>query len=91
MIGMDESQAQQAFKSAGFSRPLRIRQVEQAGQQTYGRVSEQKPLADTELPRNTEEVEVTIPIQPAQNSQEPTQTPSSPLSPLPSPSPSPKR
>ena len=91
MIGMDESQAQQAFKSAGFSRPLRIRQVEQPGQQTYGRVSAQNFDADTELPRNTEDVEVTIPTQPAQNSQEPTQTPSPSPTPLPSPPPSPKR
>ena len=71
---MDEEQALQAFKNAGFTSSLRITKV-QTADYPAGKVYLQSAEKDTELDKNAE-VSVEIAIPPQQN--HPTASPSAP-------------
>ena len=88
LVGMDEDQALQAFKNAGFTSSLRITKV-QTADHPAGKVYFQSAEKDTELDKNAE-VSVEIAIPPQQN--QPTASPSAqPTSKAPAPSPTPSK
>ena len=87
LVGMDENQALQAFKSAGFTSSLRITKV-QTSEHPADKVYFQSSPENTELDKNAE-VSVEIAIPPQQN--QPTASPSgqqTSKNPAPSPTPS---
>jgi len=80
LIGMDESQATQAFKSAGFTGNLRITKVTTTDPtKPANRIYSQSVAPDTELDKNSSDVSVEIAIPPQATA---------PTNPFPSPSPS---
>jgi probable serine/threonine-protein kinase CE0033 len=75
LIGMDENQASQAFKNAGFTGNLRITKVTTTDpSKPINRIYSQNFDPDTELEKNTSDVSVEIAIPPQQN--QPTASPS---------------
>ena len=75
LIGMDENQANQAFKNAGFTGNLRITKVTTTDpSKPINRIYSQNFDPDTELDKNTSDVSVEIAIPPQQN--QPTASPS---------------
>ena len=75
LIGMDENQASQAFKNAGFTGNLRITKVTTTDpSKPINRIYLQNFDPDTELDKNTSDVSVEIAIPPQQN--QPTTSPS---------------
>ena len=91
LIGMDENQANQAFKSAGFTGNLRITKVTTTDPtKPANRIYSQSVDPDTELDKNSSDVSVEIAIPPQQN--QPTASPSGqPTSKAPAPSPTPSK
>ena len=93
LIGMDENQAIQAFKSAGFTGNLRITKVTTSGpDKPENRIYSQSVPADTELDKNTSDVTVEIAIaqqQPAQPTVAPSPAPTNTAPQQPQPSPTP--
>ncbi len=80
LIGMDENQAIQAFKSAGFTGNLRITKVTTTDPtKPANRIYSQSVAPDTELEKNSSDVSVEIAIPPQATT---------PTHPFPSPSPS---
>ena len=83
LVGMDENQATQAFKNAGFTGNLRITKVTTTDPtKPADRIYSQSVAPDTELDKNSSDVSVEIAIPP--------QT-TAPTNPFPSPVPSPTR
>ena len=91
LIGMDENQASQAFKNAGFTGNLRITKVTTTDpSKPINRIYLQNFDPDTELDKNTSDVSVEIAIPPQQN--QPTASPSAqPTSKTPAPSQTPTK
>ena len=79
LIGMDENQAIQAFKNAGFTGNLRITKVTTTDPtKPANRIYSQSVAPDTELEKNSSDVSVEIAIPPqAPNPSKPAPTPSS--------------
>ena len=91
LIGMDENQASQAFKNAGFTGNLRITKVTTTDpSKPINRIYSQNFDPDTELDKNTSDVSVEIAIPPQQNqpTASPSAQPTSTKAPAPSPTPS---
>lgn len=83
LVGMDENQALQAFKNAGFTSSLRITKV-QRSDRPADKVYSQSSPENEDLDKNTEvSVEIAIPPQQAQPTNTPTPAPSAAPSPLP--------